>query len=106
MGWKPWKPEEDALVREHYPIQGPSWDGWNACLPGRTKASIQLRASKLGLSVERRRRQGRRYRTWTDDERKRLITSMGVVVSRTGHSLDDCLDEMTRLSDEYMRRRA
>ncbi len=42
-----WTPEEDAVLREHYPGKG-----WRACqtyLPGRTESTITHRARKLGL---------------------------------------------------------
>ncbi len=42
-----WTPEEDAVLREHYPGQG--WRACQAYLPDRSNSTITGRARKLGL---------------------------------------------------------
>lgn len=58
-----WTPEEDDLLRKHYPAHGPSWDGWKKLLPNRTNWSVENRASKLGLRAPGR---------WTPEEEELL----------------------------------
>ena len=42
-----WTPEEDAVLREHYPGKG--WRACQAYLPERAESTITHRARKLGL---------------------------------------------------------
>lgn len=49
---KRWTPDEDELLREHYPEHGPSWDGWRRVLPTRSRWAVQTRAKKLGIKVQ------------------------------------------------------
>lgn len=49
---KRWTPNEDELLREHYPEHGPSWDGWRRVLPTRSRRAVQTRAKKLGIKVQ------------------------------------------------------
>lgn len=46
-----WTAEELRAIEDNYPTHGLSWDGWLQILPGRTAASIQKRANKLGVSM-------------------------------------------------------
>lgn len=45
-----WTADEDAALMEFYPAHGGNWDGWPEVLPGRSKSSINGRASKLGFA--------------------------------------------------------
>ena len=47
----PWEAWEDDVVRELYPIHGPSWDRWGEVLPGRTGSSVANRARRLGVRM-------------------------------------------------------
>lgn len=49
---KRWTPNEDELLREHYPEHGPSWDGWRRVLPTRSRRAVQTRAKRLGIKVQ------------------------------------------------------
>lgn len=53
-----WSREDDDALRLHYPLYGPSWDGWEEVLPGRTTSAISSRAKLLGIVTNGRR--GRR----------------------------------------------
>lgn len=46
-GGIPWREEEDALLREHYPAGGP--DACEPLLPGRSRGTIKSRASQLKI---------------------------------------------------------
>ena len=52
MGCRRWTAEEDALVREHYPSHGATWEGWRELLPHRSLNAIRVRAHGLGLHVD------------------------------------------------------
>lgn len=54
--WKhqAWSDEEEGLLREHYPFEGPSCSGR---LPGRTPEAVVAKARELGLST-----------LWSDEE--------------------------------------
>lgn len=52
--WARWTPDEDELVRRHYPGHGATWDGWAELLPAHPKApAIRSRATKLGVRAGR-----------------------------------------------------
>lgn len=46
-----WTPEEDAMLREHFPRHGAGWGGWAEVLPGRSERAIVLRAFRLCIGV-------------------------------------------------------
>ena len=48
MGCRRWTAEEDALVREHYPSHGATWEGWRELLPNRSLNAIRVHANGLG----------------------------------------------------------
>lgn len=52
MGCRAWTPEEDELVRSHYPRHGMRWQGWDELLPHRSLNAIRVRAHGLGLHVD------------------------------------------------------
>lgn len=52
MGCRAWTPEEDELVRRHYPRHGMRWQGWDELLPHRSLNAIRVRAHGLGLHVD------------------------------------------------------
>lgn len=62
---RPWSKEETEALRLYYPEHGPSWDGWEELLPGRTQGSIRTRAGLLGLTASR-------SSTWTKEEEELL----------------------------------
>lgn len=48
--WARWTPEEDELVRTHYPDHGAAWEGWAELVPAHAKApAIRSRARTLGV---------------------------------------------------------
>jgi len=49
-----WSQDEDYVLGAHYTEYGPSWEGWESLLPGRTKSAIKTRARTLGLTVPKR----------------------------------------------------
>lgn len=44
-----WTTRQDELLERYYPEHGPSWDGWERLLPGRTCRAIAKQASKIGV---------------------------------------------------------
>ena len=54
--YKRWTEEEDEVIREHYPSEGPSC---SERIPGRDKSSVASRANKLGL---------RKYSAWSEED--------------------------------------
>lgn len=60
---KRWTPNEDELLREHYPKHGPSWDGWRRVLPTRSRWAVMRRAKRLGVRAHTR---------WTIEEEELL----------------------------------
>lgn len=68
-GTRPWSPEEDAALYEHYRKHGPSWPGWLAAGVDRTPGAISRRACLIG-AAERR---GGRWRPEEDEALRRLL---------------------------------
>ncbi len=66
-----WTPEEDAVLREHYPGKG--WRACRAYLPGRTESTITCRARKLGLPGPR----GRQIRCTQENPERALRKCLG-----------------------------
>lgn len=67
-----WSDEEDALLVANYPKYGPKWDGWGELLPGRSRGSISVRASKIGLvTVRTLRAKAQKARKRTGEEGQR-----------------------------------
>lgn len=94
LGRRPWTKEEDALLREHFPVHGAGWDGWAVLIPRRSCKAIADRARKLCIG---------RQRAFTDAERVRILRT----VVRLAESMDaepfDVVQEVVRLGDEYER---
>lgn len=84
--------ERDILIR-HYPLHGADWSGWDELLPGRSRQSLQIMASRMLISYGSNNSWGK------DDEMK-----IGMVVSKLAHALGRDYDEvMSHIS--YMHRR-
>lgn len=49
MGCRAWTEAEEALVREHYPSHGATWDGWDELLPNRSLNAIRGHANGMGV---------------------------------------------------------
>lgn len=49
MGCRALTPEEDELVRRHYPSHGATWDGWDELLPNRSPNAIRVHANGMGV---------------------------------------------------------
>lgn len=47
----PWSKEEEAVLIEHYPSHGETWEGYVELLPSRTQRAIGKKARDLGLKV-------------------------------------------------------
>ena len=74
---RPWTPEEDATLREHYPAHGADWNGWAKLLPGRTAGAMHTRAYVLGLRYEGPPRGG--YRIDLDKASERAATAVAAL---------------------------
>ena len=84
--------ERDILVR-HYPLHGADWSGWDELLPGRSRQSLQIMASRMMVSYST-------GNNWNEDDEVKI----GMVISRLAHVLGRDYDEvMSHIS--YMHRR-
>lgn len=45
-----WTQEEESILKAHYREKGPTWEGWESLLPGRTTDSIRWKAKKMRLT--------------------------------------------------------
>ena len=103
---KRWTPEEDELLRKNLPSHGPSWEGWKDILPGRTSGAIQTRKSTLGIKgVRSNSAPGKEpsSESWTDEQRLKLLAHVSDMIDQTGHTVKDCMTELSRLTNEYRR---
>lgn len=74
-------PEEDELIRYHYPIEGMAWDGWAVLVPNHSTSSIASRANRLGLVGPHPKH------AWTEEEDRVLLTHAIEIKRETGRSV-------------------
>lgn len=48
-GYRPWTPEEDQALRDHYLEHGATWDGWGKLGVERSVSAIMAHARVLGI---------------------------------------------------------
>lgn len=87
-----WGADEDAIVALHYGSRPMSWGGWRRLLPGRSRQAIMCRAHVLGAVSAR---------TWTDDDRARLLRSVRSVAAETGHTPLACVRELQNMARRW-----
>ena len=119
---RPWTVTEDAIIRENA-MFGPSWNGFELLLPGRTPNAIAARRKALGVQFERgiakgtarlrrpqkaaprptlQRRGTVEYETsWTQGEVEALVRTVRYMVDATGHSPAECFVELSHLVRAY-----
>ena len=109
---KPWTPTEDAIIRENADM-GPSWEGYELLLPGRTKAAFMVRRQKLGVQFSRggardkaeqrrpRQKRAESNATWTAEQIEALVLCMQTMTESTGHTVNECLVEFARIIKTY-----
>ncbi|MBP3883656.1 MAG: hypothetical protein J6D54_01785 [Olsenella sp.] len=105
MGGKRWTRREDAILRRHMSEHGPAWPGWRKLLPGRTTGAISMRKAELGAAGPRSgarepkgRSTARARRRWTKGQRARLLELALEMRRETGHSVEECAEELSRLA--------
>jgi len=59
--WRRWTPDEDDLIREHYPERGARWRGWADMMPERlpTYDDVAHRARAIGVKCNHAFRYGK-----------------------------------------------
>lgn len=66
--YRPWTPEEDAVIREYYPMRAALGIAGSDLLPGRSVTAIYCRAGALGVGRLGYDAQPARRSKWSDAE--------------------------------------
>lgn len=96
-GAREWSPADEAALRRLYSVHGPSWDGWDVALPGRSPGAIKTHANRMGLKAR-----SRGADAWTPHEERALLALVEGAADRLGRTPDQVVERVAVL---WMRRR-
>lgn len=96
-GAREWSPADEAALRRLYSVHGPSWDGWDVALPGRSLGAIKTHANRMGLKAGRRDAEA-----WTPNEERAMLALVEGAADRLGRTPDQVVERVAVL---WMRRR-
>ena len=91
-----WDALEDSALWSHFPEHGRDWDGWDRVLPGRSRAAISARASRLGVRMNRE-------PCWTREEELALVRGVVDLARKVGRPASACVAHLYGLRRQVIR---